>query len=85
VPGPVDQAPLDARHDIVRFTSDVLAEPVTIAGPVTMDLHATTDGRDTHQEGDTSEPERPGEATRQPTPQTRTPGPGGSPGLAAPW
>jgi putative CocE/NonD family hydrolase len=47
VPGPVDQAPLDARHDIVRFTSDVLADPVTIAGPVTMDLHATTDGRDT--------------------------------------
>jgi uncharacterized protein len=45
--GPVDQAPLDGRTDIVRFTSDPLKEPVTIAGPVKMDLHATTDGRDT--------------------------------------
>jgi len=47
IAGPVDQAPLNARTDIVRFTSDVLTEPVTIAGPVSMDLHATTDGRDT--------------------------------------
>jgi putative CocE/NonD family hydrolase len=47
IAGPVDQKPLDARQDIVRFTSDVLKEPVTIAGPVSMDLHATTDGRDT--------------------------------------
>ncbi len=47
IAGPVDQAPLDARKDIVRFSSDVLKEPVTIAGPVSMDLHATTDGRDT--------------------------------------
>jgi putative CocE/NonD family hydrolase len=47
IAGPVDQTPLDARADIVRFTSDVLKEPVTIAGPVTMDLHATTDGKDT--------------------------------------
>ena len=47
IAGPVDQAPLDARKDIVRFTSEPLKEPVTIAGPVKMDLHATTDGRDT--------------------------------------
>ena len=47
VAGPVDQAPLQSRQDIVRFTSDVLTEPLTIAGPVKMDLHATTDGRDT--------------------------------------
>ncbi len=47
IAGPVDQKPLDARADIVRFSSDVLKEPVTIAGPVSMDLHATTDGRDT--------------------------------------
>lgn len=47
VAGPIDQAPLDGRTDIVRFTSAVLTEPVTIAGPVAMDLHATTDGRDT--------------------------------------
>lgn len=47
IAGPVDQKPLDGRKDIVRFTSDVLKEPVTIGGPVSMDLHATTDGRDT--------------------------------------
>lgn len=47
IAGPVDQTPLDARADIVRFTSDVLKEPVTIGGPVKMDLHATTDGKDT--------------------------------------
>lgn len=47
IAGPVDQAPLDARKDIVRFSSDVLKAPVTIAGKVTMDLHATTDGKDT--------------------------------------
>jgi putative CocE/NonD family hydrolase len=47
IAGPVDQKPLDSRADIVRFTSDALTEPVTIAGPVAMELHATTDGRDT--------------------------------------
>ena len=47
IAGPVDQAPLDARADIVRFASDPLTAPLTIAGPVKMDLHATTDGRDT--------------------------------------
>ena len=47
IAGPVDQKPLDGRKDIVRFTSDALKEPVTIAGPVAMDLHATTDGKDT--------------------------------------
>jgi putative CocE/NonD family hydrolase len=47
IAGPVDQKPLDGRADIVRFTSDALKEPVTIAGPVAMDLHATTDGKDT--------------------------------------
>jgi putative CocE/NonD family hydrolase len=47
IAGPVDQKPLDGRADIVRFTSDTLSAPVTIAGKVTMDLHATTDGKDT--------------------------------------
>ena len=47
IAGPVNQAPLDARPDIVRFTSDPLTGPVTIGGAVKMDLHATTDGRDT--------------------------------------
>jgi hypothetical protein len=47
IAGPVDQAPLDARADIVRFASDPLTAPLTVAGPVKMDLYATTDGRDT--------------------------------------
>lgn len=47
IAGPVDQSPLDSRKDIVRFASDPLTDPVTIAGPVKMDLHAATDGRDT--------------------------------------
>jgi putative CocE/NonD family hydrolase len=47
VAGPVDQAPLDGREDIVRFVSDPLTSPVTIAGPVRMKLHAATDGPDT--------------------------------------
>ncbi|AMY07619.1 Cocaine esterase [Luteitalea pratensis] len=47
IAGPVDQKPLDGRADIVRFTSELLKEPVTIGGPVAMDLHATTDGKDT--------------------------------------
>lgn len=47
IAGPVDQAPLDGRADIVRFTSEPLTAAVTIAGPVKMDLYAATDGRDT--------------------------------------
>jgi hypothetical protein len=47
IAGPVDQAPLDGRDDIVRFVSDPLTSPVTIAGPVRMKLHAATDGPDT--------------------------------------
>lgn len=47
VTGPVDQAPLDSRQDIVRFVSDPLDSPVTVAGPVKMRLHASTDGKDT--------------------------------------
>lgn len=45
--GPVDQARLDARTDIVRFTTDPLTQPLAIAGPVKMMLHAATDGPDT--------------------------------------
>jgi putative CocE/NonD family hydrolase len=47
VAGPIDQAPLDARKDIVRFQSEPLAAPVPIGGPVKMKLFAATDGRDT--------------------------------------
>jgi uncharacterized protein len=45
--GPVDQRPLERREDILLYTSAFLEEPLTIAGPVKMKLHAATDGKDT--------------------------------------
>ena len=45
--GPVDQRPVEARNDVLVYTSDVLKESVAIAGPVRMKLHAATDGPDT--------------------------------------
>jgi uncharacterized protein len=45
--GPIDQQPLRNRSDIARFLSDPLNEPLAIAGPVKMQLHAATDGPDT--------------------------------------
>ncbi len=45
--GPVDQRPLERREDVLVYTSDFLTEPLTIAGPIKMKLHAATDGPDT--------------------------------------
>ena len=45
--GPVDQRPVEARHDVLVYTSGILKEPLAIAGPVKMKLHASTDGADT--------------------------------------
>ena len=45
--GPKDQRILERRNDVLVYTSDFLTEPVTIAGPVKMKLHAATDGPDT--------------------------------------
>jgi uncharacterized protein len=45
--GPYDQRPLEQRSDVLAYTSEVLSEPVAIAGPVAMKLVASTDGRDT--------------------------------------
>lgn len=45
--GPVDQRPLERREDILLYTSDFLEEPLTIAGPVKMKLHAASDCKDT--------------------------------------
>lgn len=45
--GPKDQRVLERRNDVLVYTSDFLTEPVTIAGPVKMKLHAATDGPDT--------------------------------------
>ncbi len=45
--GPVDQRPVEARNDVLVYTSEVLREPVAIAGPVKMQLYASTDAKDT--------------------------------------
>lgn len=45
--GPRDQRPVEARHDVLVYTSEILKEPVAIAGPVQLKLFASTDGRDT--------------------------------------
>jgi len=45
--GPVDQRPVEARGDVLVYTSELLREPVAIAGPVKMKLNASTDAKDT--------------------------------------
>jgi putative CocE/NonD family hydrolase len=45
--GPVDQRRVEARSDVLVYTSDFLKEPLAIAGPVRAKLQAATDGTDT--------------------------------------
>ena len=45
--GPRDQRPVEARQDVLVYSTEILKETVTIAGPVEMRLFAATDGRDT--------------------------------------
>ena len=45
--GPMDQRPIGKRADYLRFETPVLDKDVVIAGPVTMDLWAATDGPET--------------------------------------
>ena len=45
--GPKDQRSIEARHDVLVYTSEILQAPLAIAGPVKMKLFAATDGRDT--------------------------------------
>jgi hypothetical protein len=47
VNGPRDQRPLDARRDIVRYTTAPLPADILIAGPIRAVLHVSTEGRDT--------------------------------------
>ncbi len=46
-PGPIDQRALEARHDVLSYTSDVLAQDVEVIGPVEMVLYAASDAKDT--------------------------------------
>lgn len=45
--GPMDQRPIKGRSDYLRFQTPVLDKDVSIAGPVTVELYAATDGPDT--------------------------------------
>ncbi len=45
--GPMDQRPIQRRQDYLRFQTPVLDKDVAIAGPVSVDLYAATDGPDT--------------------------------------
>jgi uncharacterized protein len=45
--GIADMGPIEGRQDVLVYSSDSLREPLTILGPVTVDLYAATDGRDT--------------------------------------
>jgi putative CocE/NonD family hydrolase len=47
IAGPKDQRILERRNDVLVYTSEFLTEPLTIAGPIKMKLHAATDGPDT--------------------------------------
>ena len=46
-PGPWDQREIEQRDDVLVYTSEPLAQPLTVAGPVTVHLSAATDGPDT--------------------------------------
>ena len=43
-PGPLDQAPILGRRDVLVYTSDVLDRAIEVTGPVTARLFATTTG-----------------------------------------
>ena len=45
--GPRDQRGVEARPDVLSFTSDVLAEDLEVTGPLTVTLHAATSAADT--------------------------------------
>jgi putative CocE/NonD family hydrolase len=45
--GPYDQAPLDGRDDVLRFVTAPFETPTEITGPVSAEIYATSDARDT--------------------------------------
>ena len=45
--GPYDQAPLDERDDILRFTTAPFTEPTEITGPISAEIFAATSAKDT--------------------------------------
>jgi putative CocE/NonD family hydrolase len=47
VPGAYDQRPIEARHDVLVYTSEPLKQPIAIAGFVDAVLHVSSDAKDT--------------------------------------
>jgi putative CocE/NonD family hydrolase len=47
IQGMVDQAPVEARDDVLVYSSAPLERPLTIAGPLRAELHVSTSARDT--------------------------------------
>ena len=47
LPGPRDQSRIEARDDVLCYTSEPLAEPLVVAGPVKVVVWAVTDAPDT--------------------------------------
>lgn len=45
--GPVDQTPILSRSDVLSYTSEVLQQDIEVTGPISLTLHAATDGPDT--------------------------------------
>lgn len=45
--GPRDQRPVEARPDVLVYTSTVLEEPLEITGPLSATIHAASSARDT--------------------------------------
>jgi uncharacterized protein len=45
--GPLDQSKLEHRADVLVYTSEPLARPLEITGPLTATIHAATDATDT--------------------------------------
>ena len=46
-PGPRDQSQIEARDDVLCYTTAPFERPLTVAGPVTVELWAVTDAPDT--------------------------------------
>jgi putative CocE/NonD family hydrolase len=45
--GPDDYARVDARSDVLTYTLETPDQPVTICGPITADIHASSSAKDT--------------------------------------
>jgi putative CocE/NonD family hydrolase len=46
-PGPQDQRPVEARHDVLVYTTSPLEQDLEVTGPVTLDLFARSSAPDT--------------------------------------